>query len=103
MKSKKREEGQRDRLEKLEDMVFAQHEKLDKLEDLVYRVMHRDRVGTEVREERRDESPKYVEECTSEQNHQALPSELSAQQRGNEHTNLSRLDGTKLYCSISSV
>lgn len=44
-KSRKREERQRDRLERLEKMVYAQHEKLDRLEDLVYRVMHRDRVS----------------------------------------------------------
>jgi hypothetical protein len=44
-KSRKREERQRDRLERLEKMVYAQHEKLDRLEDLVYRVMHRDRVN----------------------------------------------------------
>ncbi len=43
-KSRRREERQRDRLERLEKMVYAQHEKLDRLEDLVYRVMHRDRV-----------------------------------------------------------
>jgi hypothetical protein len=43
-KSRKREERQMDRLERLEAMVYAQHEKLDRLEDLVYRVMHRDRV-----------------------------------------------------------
>ncbi len=42
-KSRKREERQSDRLERLEKMVYAQHEKLDRLEDLVYRVMHRDR------------------------------------------------------------
>lgn len=45
-KSRKREERQRDRLERLEKMVYVQHEKLDRLEDLVYRVMHRDRVET---------------------------------------------------------
>jgi hypothetical protein len=44
-KSRKREERQRDRLERLEAMVYAQHEKLDRLEDLVYRVMHRGRVS----------------------------------------------------------
>jgi hypothetical protein len=55
-KSRKREEQHRERLEKLEKMVFAQHEKLDKLEDLVYRVMHRDRVETEDGLERRSES-----------------------------------------------
>jgi len=43
-KSREREERQRDRLERLEKLVCAQHEKLDRLEDLVYRVMHRDRV-----------------------------------------------------------
>jgi hypothetical protein len=45
-KSRKREENQMVRLERLEKMVYAQHEKLDRLEDLVYRVMHRDRVST---------------------------------------------------------
>jgi hypothetical protein len=43
-KSRKREERQGDRLERLEKLVYAQHEKLDRLEDLVYRAMHRDRV-----------------------------------------------------------
>jgi len=43
-RSRKREERQRERLDRLETMVYAQHEKLDRLEDLVYRVMHRDRV-----------------------------------------------------------
>lgn len=45
---------QRDRLARLEKMVYAQHEKLDRLEDLVYRVMHRDRVtanGEDLRDE----------------------------------------------------
>jgi hypothetical protein len=59
VKSRKREERQRDRLERLEKMVYAQHEKLDRLEDLVYRVMHRDRVGTDkdlhLRPDSRDE------------------------------------------------
>jgi hypothetical protein len=45
-KSREREERQRDRLERLEKLVYAQHEKLDRLEDLVYRVMHRDRVSS---------------------------------------------------------
>jgi hypothetical protein len=51
-KSRRREERQRDRLERLEKMVHAQHEKLDRLEDLVYRVMHRDRVNHSGEEER---------------------------------------------------
>jgi hypothetical protein len=45
-KSRVREERQRERLERLEKMVYAQHEKLDRVEDLVYRVMHRDRVNS---------------------------------------------------------
>jgi hypothetical protein len=48
-RSRKREERQRERMDRLENLVYAQHEKLDRLEDLVYRVMHRDRVGSENR------------------------------------------------------
>jgi hypothetical protein len=48
-RSRKREERQRERMDRLEDLVYAQHEKLDRLEDLVYRVMHRDRVVSENR------------------------------------------------------
>lgn len=44
MRSKRRDEKQKERLDKLEKMVVAQNEKLDHLQDLVYRVMHRDRV-----------------------------------------------------------
>jgi hypothetical protein len=103
LKSRKREEGQRERLERLEKLVFAQHEKLDKLEDLVYRVMHRDRVGSEEEETRRGESPKYEEQCTPDQDHQEPPSELPAANRENENGNISRPDHTKPYYSISSV
>jgi hypothetical protein len=45
-KSRKRDERQRDQLERLEKMIYTQHEKLDRLEDLVYRVIHRDRVNS---------------------------------------------------------
>lgn len=41
-KTKEREELNREKLKRLETMVYAQHEKLDRLENLVYRVMHRD-------------------------------------------------------------
>ena len=44
---KRREDSQKERYEKLESMVYAQHEKLDRLENLVYRVMHRDRLASE--------------------------------------------------------
>ena len=44
-RSRKVEEVNNERLNRLETMVYAQHEKLDRLEDLVYRVMHQDRVG----------------------------------------------------------
>jgi hypothetical protein len=57
-RSRKREEAHRERLDKLEGMVYSQHEKLDHLEDLVYRVMHRDRVGF-------DKSPEYEEQVSS--------------------------------------
>lgn len=60
-RSRKREELHRERLERLETMVYSQHEKLDRLEDLVYRVMHRDRVGLEVD----SESPKYEEQVSN--------------------------------------
>lgn len=100
MKSRKREEGQRERLERLEKMVFAQHEKLDKLEDLVYRVMHRDRV--EVGNVVGRESPKYEEEGP-DQNHQTPPSELPAADHQNEELNISRSDRTKPYYSPLSA
>ena len=99
MKSRKREEGQRERLQRLEKMVFAQHEKLDKLEDLVYRVMHRDRV--EVGNGVGRESPKYEEEG-SDQDHQT-PSELPAADHQNEELNISRSDRTKPYYSTLSA
>jgi hypothetical protein len=44
LRSRKREELHRERLDRLEAMVYSQHEKLDRLEDLVYRAMHLDRV-----------------------------------------------------------
>jgi hypothetical protein len=50
-RSRKGEERQRERMDRLENLVYAQHEKLDRLEDLVYRVMHRDRVGREFQDE----------------------------------------------------
>jgi uncharacterized membrane protein YgaE (UPF0421/DUF939 family) len=50
-RSRKREERQRERMDRLENLVYAQHEKLDRLEDLVYRVMHRDRVAREFQED----------------------------------------------------
>jgi len=53
-RARKREEGDRERLDRLEALVNAQHEKLDRLEDVVYRVIHRDRVG-------HAQSPKYEE------------------------------------------
>jgi hypothetical protein len=43
-RAKRREERQRDRFERLEGIVYAQHEKLDRLENLVFRIMHRDRI-----------------------------------------------------------
>ena len=60
-KSRKREERQRDRLERLEKLVYAQHEKLDRLEDLVYRVMHRDRVAVNLPGEERRSLPRRSE------------------------------------------
>jgi hypothetical protein len=50
-RSRKREERQRERMDRLENLVYAQHEKLDRLEDLLYRVMHRDRVPREFQED----------------------------------------------------
>jgi hypothetical protein len=57
-RSSKREESQRERLDRLENMVYAQHEKLDRLEELVYRVIHRDRVTFD----KVSESPCYEEQ-----------------------------------------
>jgi hypothetical protein len=48
-----------ERLERLENLVYAQSEKMDRLEDLVYRAMHRDRIRLETGE---SESPKYEEQ-----------------------------------------
>ena len=45
--SRNREERYKERIDKLEKMVYSQHEKLDRLEDLVYGFMHRGRVGEE--------------------------------------------------------
>jgi hypothetical protein len=103
MKSRKREEGQKDRLERLEKMVLSQHEKLDKLEDLVYRVMHRDRVGVEDEVEERGESPQYEENGSPEPNNHTPPSELPAASQDNNQQNISRPDRTKPYYSISTV
>lgn len=44
VKARKREVRQKERMERLESVMFTQHEKLDRLEDLVHRAMHRDRV-----------------------------------------------------------
>lgn len=62
-RSRKREERQNERLDRLEGMVVRQHEKLDKLETLVYRMMHRDRVGFSAD----SDSPKYEEEYVQPQ------------------------------------
>ncbi|KAL3423231.1 hypothetical protein PVAG01_04978 [Phlyctema vagabunda] len=43
-RQQKREDIQKERLDKLETIVNSQHEKLDRLEALVYRVMHRTRI-----------------------------------------------------------
>ena len=103
-KSRRREEGQGERLERLEKMVFAQHEKLDKLEDLVYRVMHRDRVGLEGGViEKREETPKHEEEHSAGQNNNTPPPGLLATSQDNNHQNISRPYRTKPYYSISSV
>ena len=75
-KSRKREEGQRERLARLEKMVFAQHEKLDKLEDLIYRIMYRDRVTLDDEVEKKVRNAIY-EECLPDQDHER-PSELPA-------------------------
>ncbi|RDL39770.1 Uncharacterized protein BP5553_04110 [Venustampulla echinocandica] len=56
-RSRKRDESQRERLDSLETMVYAQHEKLDRLEDLVYRAMHRSTVVSNGN----PESPRYEE------------------------------------------
>jgi hypothetical protein len=64
-KSRKREERQRERLDRLEKMVYAQHEKLDRLEDLVYRVMHRDRVTPSDHEQRSPPRRSETEETLS--------------------------------------
>lgn len=61
-RSREREELHKERLDRLERMVYSQHEKLDKLESLVYRVMHRDRVGYDGNKE----SPKHEEEAGSD-------------------------------------
>lgn len=58
LRSMKREDLQRERLDRLETMVRSQHEKLDRLEHLVYRVMHRDRLEYEAS----SASPKYEED-----------------------------------------
>lgn len=60
-RSRKREEAQRERLDRLENMVYMQHEKLDRLEDMVYRVMRRDRLNAD----KDSESPKYEEEYSA--------------------------------------
>ncbi len=52
-RARKRDEAQRERMERVENLVCAQTEKLDRLEDLVYRVMHRERVE--------EGSPRYEE------------------------------------------
>ena len=102
-KSRKREEGQRERLERLEEMVFAQHKKLDKLEDLVYRVMHRDRVGLEGGAIEKRESPEYEGERSPGHNDLTLPPDLPAASKDNHHQNISQPYRTKPYYSISSV
>lgn len=47
--ARKREERDKERMERLESTVHSQHEKLDRLEDLVYRIMHRSRVNFDKR------------------------------------------------------
>lgn len=87
-RSVKREEGQRERLEKLETMVYSQHKKLDRLEDLVYRVMHRDRVSFDTN----SESPKYEEDLPSAQSNKA-----------NETLQKPQTDVTAIYYPITSA
>lgn len=101
-RSRKREEQHRERLERLEKMVFAQHEKLDTLETLVYRIMHRDAV--EVGEDSgRRESPKYEEYSSDRENHQASHAELPASVQDGQDRHIPMPDRTKPYYSISSV
>ena len=92
-KARKREEQCIERLEQLENTVFAQHEKLDKLEGLMYRVMHRDQVGLENGLRKTDESPKY--EKDSDTNRPVAGQGVEPKAPGP--------DRTKPYYSISSV
>lgn len=98
LKSREGEEGQRERLGKLENMVLAQNAKLDKLEDLVYRVMHHDRVGVEEEEVKRDERPNNG---TPGQND--IPPEVPVTAENDSYRSISKPDRTKPYYSISSV
>lgn len=70
VRARKREEGDRERLDRLEALVHAQHEKLDRLEDVVYRVIHRDRVGNA-------ESPKYETRNTTMEDKENEPSHIN--------------------------
>lgn len=65
-RERKIEERHRERLDRLETIIYGQHEKLDRLEDLVYRVMHRDRVGIE-RSPRYEISPEIASASISSQ------------------------------------
>jgi hypothetical protein len=99
IKSRRREEGQRERMGRLEKMVLSQNEKLDKLEDLVYRVMHRDRVAVGKEEAKSVGSPG----TTGTPDEHQMPSDQPSANQDSDFRNTSRPDQMQTYYSISSV
>ncbi|PQE28399.1 Na+ H+ antiporter CNH1 protein [Rutstroemia sp. NJR-2017a BBW] len=72
-RAKKQEDANRERLDRLETMVYSQHEKLDRLESLVYRLMHRTRLASETEPPFKDDTINKYDFFTVHERRRSLP------------------------------
>lgn len=72
-RAKKQEDVNRERLDRLERMVYSQHEKLDRLESLVYRLMHRTRLTSETDPQSKDDEVNKYDIYTVGERRRSLP------------------------------
>ncbi|KAM3066630.1 hypothetical protein ACMFMG_002342 [Clarireedia jacksonii] len=76
-RAKEQEDVNRERLDRLERMVYSQHEKLDRLESLVYRLMHRTRLASETELRPRDDVTDKYDFFTVRERRKSLPATSS--------------------------
>jgi hypothetical protein len=72
-RARKQENANRERLDRLESMVYSQHEKLDRLESLVYRLMHRTRLASETEPQFKDDGINKYDFFTVNERRRSLP------------------------------